>query len=77
MIPRDQRAVTMRCTATNITPAEAIVVKKSQLTRKACQARDSPVAAPKAKRPRPNTASPSATFFRPAGIALVFSTPTS
>jgi hypothetical protein len=32
MIARDQRAVVMRCTATNITPADDNDVKKSQLT---------------------------------------------
>ena len=44
--PRDQRAVVMRCTAENMTPAEAIVVKNSQFIRKACHARAWPVMAP-------------------------------
>ena len=32
MIARDQRAVVMRCTATNITPADESIVKNSQFT---------------------------------------------
>ena len=32
MMGRDQRAVVMRCTATNMTPADESEAKKSQLT---------------------------------------------
>ena len=60
MMARDQRAVTMRCTAASITPADAITVKKSQFTCHACQARSFPVAAPMMKTTRPRTASTSA-----------------
>src|SRR5678815_134338 len=39
MTGRDQRAVVMRCTAANITPADESDVKNSQLTCHACHAR--------------------------------------
>jgi hypothetical protein len=66
----------MRCTAANITAADAMVVKKSQFTRKACQARDSPVAAPTAKSSMPSTPTTNPPFLRAAGIVLACRTPT-
>ena len=70
MMPRDQRAVVMRCTATNITAADEMVVKNSQFTWNACHARSFPVATPNTKIARPSTASASEIGRMTAGSCL-------
>src|SRR5438045_2700335 len=59
MIGRDQRAVVIRCTATNITPADEIDVKKSQPTSNDCQARSGCTKRPMMKTINPIAASTS------------------
>ena len=54
MTPRDQRAVVIRWTPTNVTAAQHTVAQKSQFTWNACQARSLPVKAPYKEDHSPN-----------------------
>src|SRR5688500_4893031 len=62
-IGRDQRAVTMRCTATIVTAAEETLVKKSQLKCSARQARYGSRNRPSTKTIAPTTARPRSASF--------------
>ena len=65
---RDQRAVVMRCTATNAIAACEIEAKKSQLTCRACHARGSPRNTPNTKMSVPITARMAHRIFTPLPI---------
>src|ERR1700686_4080378 len=68
MIGRDHRAVVIRCTATNITPADEIDVKYSQLTRRACHPRSGCTNRPITKTTSPKTARARDIVLRLAGV---------
>src|SRR6476646_6137586 len=77
MIERDHRAVVIRCTATNTTPADESDAKNSQLTWYARQARSGATKSPIAKISAPMTASAVQIVPATAGTGFEYAATTS
>src|SRR5215204_6067461 len=77
MVGRDHRAVVMRCAAVIAIAADENVVKKSQLTWNACQARALPLTAPTMKIAKPTIASSTLAVASRLGIGRVMTATTS
>jgi len=69
---RDQRAVVIRCTATNMTPADESDAKNSQLKWYARHARSGATSRPTMKTIKPSTASTVASVPRTFGSGLLY-----
>src|SRR5690348_15952499 len=69
---RDQRAVVMRCTATNMTPADDSDAKNSHLKGYARQARSGSMSTPATNTIRPRTPNTVINMPRPFGVGLLY-----
>src|SRR6185369_8712887 len=72
MIERDQRAVVIRCTATNMTPADESDAKNSQLKWYERHARSGAMNRPATNTMRPRTASALVRRPSPFGVGLLY-----